>query len=69
MPDEVMEMVIGHWEGIRFIESVVLLEPPPTGFRRFLRPSPATKPAYQRSLPPRRRNAVAEAVDEYTRLA
>ena len=63
-----MPMEVGCWDGFRIIESIVLLEPSPGGFRNFLKPAPATKPAYQRVLPPRKLNAVAEAVYEYTRL-
>ena len=59
-------MQVGRWEGIRIIESIVMLDPT-GGFRRFT-PAPATQPTYQRVLPPRRLNAVAEAVHEYTRL-
>ena len=62
-----MPVEVGRWEGMRIIESIVMLEPPPGGFRRFM-PAPATKPTYQHSLPPRKLNAVAEAVHEYTRL-
>ena len=64
--DNVVEMVVGHWEGMRIIESIVMLEPT-GGFHRFT-PTPATQPAYQRVLPPRKLNAVAEAAHEYTRL-
>lgn len=62
------EVQVGLPDGFRIIESIVLLEPSPGGFRNFLKPAPATKPAYQRVLPPRKLNAVAEAVYEYTRL-
>ena len=46
---------------------VTALRPSCIRFRRFM-PAPATKPTYQRVLPPRKLNAVAEAVYEYTRL-
>lgn len=56
--DNVVEMIVGHWEGMRIIESLVLLD----------KPRVQTQPVYQRVLSPRKLNAVAEAVHEYTRL-
>ena len=53
-----MPMEVGCWDGFRIIESIVLLD----------KPRVQTQPVYQRALPPRKLNAVAEAVYEYTRL-
>ena len=49
---------VGCWDGFRIIESIVLLD----------KSRVQTQPVYQRVLPPRKLNAVAEAVHEYTRL-
>ena len=52
------EVQVGLPDGFRIIESIVLLD----------KSRVQTQPVYQRVLPPRKLNAVAEAVHEYTRL-
>ena len=59
--DNVVEMMVGRWEGIRIIESLVMLEPT-GGFR--LTPTPATQPAYERELRPSRLNKLTKALHD-----